>query len=733
MSREGEKPGPLGRPRPVREDAESREAMLRRGIGVFRDFASSAQGADRSQALVMQYFLQSVRKDTNRPLSDVITVLYQKLDLKGVSEEFRRLVSQTISEVAAVFGHAGDRIVLPPAPDEPFEDVSEPVTASEITPPHGIAAVPAKQSEGMAGDRISFDPLGALFSSHEDYAGEKAEMERAQRERAHELKRRHFARAFATAREFAGRFIARANPERVDAQYFAQRIEETTRTLDDIESELYETFGFSATSIRNTPTEGFFSEYFDALDRAGEHAAEFDQKVHDYIGVRARVGALLAREAAAMRGGPRITPEEILGVHSDAPEEKIEREYLLRLQVLNPDFPEDQASIAMLHEARQRLLQRRRFSRGEARNPQIPPTEESEGIMMRTLRAPGKLLRTLFGIAALGTAAGIAVHEFAENDSDESKIADVAPVGENIEGVGNRQSIGPSKLAERVGNVDGVSGEAHSGKNEKPESNKVVLERGDSVWKIVISMLRERGLPTSNALVQYFTHQALVDNGWTALSALEKKPGEKLDVTNIARMMDAMVGERGVSEVMVAPPAKAPVTPEKLSTLSGAEETSNSWRDGSEHSDDVLPNLVVSTPQPENMSSPIAEAKPYSELPSIDRAEHVMVKGESVYKLVHQMLRSRGLNWTTERINFLTQLVVDKNADRFREMVADGRMRKMDDVWIPAGAMLDFSDAVAVVDEMERAKNAGKKAKTVKELAKDRGYKYPIMMKFPKE
>lgn len=108
-----------------------------------------------------------------------------------------------------------------------------------------------------------------------------------------------------------------------------------------------------------------------------------------------------------------------------------------------------------------------------------------------------------------------------------------------------------------------------------------------------------------------------------------------------------------------------------------------------------------------------------------------MVKGESVHRLVHQMLRSRGLNWTTERVNFLKQLVVDRNADRFRDMVADGRMRGMDDVWIPVGAVLDFTDAITIIDAMERAKIEGKKSSTVRELARDWGYAYPVMPRFP--
>jgi hypothetical protein len=112
---------------------------------------------------------------------------------------------------------------------------------------------------------------------------------------------------------------------------------------------------------------------------------------------------------------------------------------------------------------------------------------------------------------------------------------------------------------------------------------------------------------------------------------------------------------------------------------------------------------------------------------------HVMQKGENPYKIVHHMLRSRGLNWTTERVNFLTQLVMDDNAERFRLMVAEGKMKAMREVWIPIGAELDFSRAIAVIDDMQHAKNTGKKAKSVRQLAAEYGYGYPIRMQFPGE
>jgi hypothetical protein len=724
MSREGERLGPLGMANPVNEAAEQREAALQRGIEAFHELYKISDGRSRAQAVAVEFFLRSVGRDAARPLDEVIVILYKKLALPGVSEEFRALVSKTASECATVFGHGGDRIVLPPMTPESLEDDEDPATASsEVTPPSGVAFITAQQL-GSTGDKMSLDSIGISYGPSENVRALNAEAQQERRNAARIQKRKHFERVFLTSRSLARRFVGRAVPEGTNAVQLAERVEDTSRTLGDFEAELYELFGFSATCIRNTPTEAFFIEYFAASERAGEDANEFDHKVNEYIAVRARIRELLSREAEVLHAAVRVSPEQIFGVKDNATQEEVEQRYLLRLQVLDPDIEEDLASIAMLHAARERVL-----ARFANTNSSVPPMtrrlrEETEGLFTRTLRAPGKLLRTLFGIAAFGAATGIAVHQFAENDSDEPKIVDVAPEGGEITDLSGFET--PTVPIEQIVVPEQVPKKA-------PSSNEVTLERGDSVWKIVIGMLRERGLSTSHAQVQYFTHQALIDNGWTALSALEKKPGEKLDVTNIAHMMDAVAGGGDVVAAM-EPVSQEASDSEYAAPLIGASAEADDYLGlrgfGIGASEDWERGFIAGTHQPEAI--PVA-TKPYAELPTADHAEHVMVKGESVYKLVHQMLRSRGLNWTTERINFLTQLVVDKNVDRFREMVADGRMRRMDDVWIPAGAMLDFSDAVAVVDDMERAKKAGKKAKTVKELAKDRGYKYPIMMKFPKE
>lgn len=60
-------------------------------------------------------------------------------------------------------------------------------------------------------------------------------------------------------------------------------------------------------------------------------------------------------------------------------------------------------------------------------------------------------------------------------------------------------------------------------------------------------------------------------------------------------------------------------------------------------------------------------------------------------------------------------------------------MKKMDETQVPFGAKLDFSNAIKILDDMELARKDGKKTKTVRQLAQEKRYKYPIMMNFPKK
>lgn len=347
-----------------------------------------------------------------------------------------------------------------------------------------------------------------------------AVVEDEQEERESNAARNVFHGVFATGRQVAARFIARNIPEGADAGHFAQQIERMTEILIDLADELYRAYGFPAACVRGRATEEFFLEYGAAAERAGDDVAALNRRLKDYIAIRARMGAMLSQETEGMRGvpgGERATPEQILGVYEGATRDDIEQAYVLRLQVLDPDLREDRASIEMLHAARVKMLERFPEPDSVERDTPIPFRAGDDEGWIRVFRAPGKVIRSLFDSNVSNSQTTIALHQFAKNDSDEPRIPDDA--------------------------------EQHTSDQESVP-NEVTLARGDSVWSVVIRMLRERGLSTSHAQVQYFTHQVLVDNGRTALSALDIRPGEKLSVKNIAHMMDAAAAGADVTAVM---------------------------------------------------------------------------------------------------------------------------------------------------------------------------------------
>ncbi len=727
---------------------ETRDEALHYGIAALEVFYISAKGQDRARAIETKYFLLSVLRNPERPMSDVVAVLEKKSVLPGVSQELRDIFSRIMFECSAL-----GKVRESSHAHEETEDLDTEQSPSTFR---------------LVGHRTEqYTPVASM--DMQVHAFNTATLAPVREDGAMRLEQqRDTVRTLFQSSPLQAEKVYRSQLETSSWEdRLSVWIEEIVHTYVEESSYLSAVFGFDADVLRDGPNDVFFQEYFAALDRAGYEEHECRDRIATLIRLRGRLAYLLRKEAEALERKDRplaFDPEKILGVDgASVTPEALEHAYLVRLQMLDPDGARDSAAIAELHRAREILIQKlnqrdvvpeipvqdldqspsfapKRSRRSRAANisppmytvataPDAPAdvrasdhadegpaspgllspaiVEQKEGWLSRTFRAPGRMLRMMFGATALATAGGIALHEFSDDSSERQRVVQAEEMP--TEAVRQQEGLhGPAE--ERLQNDQGDTREHR------------VLANGDSVWKTVVGMLRDRHLSTSNASVQYYTHQALVDNHLTAQDAMALKPGDTLDVTNIARMMDAIAdgGDTTASMEPVAPVGSEPAETESISGGKGVGESASVR--GTES------RALIS----EDRSDIVAAIQPYSELPSVDHAEHVMVKGESVYKLVHQMLRSRGLNWTTERINFLTQLVVDKNADRFRDMVADGRMRKMDDVWIPVGASLDFSDAVAVVDDMERAKNAGKKAKTVRELAKDRGYKYPIMMTFPK-
>lgn len=412
------------------------------------------------------------------------------------------------------------------------------------------------------------------------------------------------------------------------------------------------------------------------------------------------------------------SPFELLGVSERATRSELDAALQKKLAEFDPDKREDRADIAALQRAYASIVpvERRAQSDVPAPSKDARPENHEDGVFTRMLRAPGRAIYGLFGALAFAGGAALAVHEFPENEADQEKVEDTRSehASEDVADVDTGVSIEDDPAT-----LKAASGEQ---KHLTPESLRF---DGDTTWNVVIDMLRDRGLSTSGPQVQYFTHRALEESGYTALDAMRLKVGDRLNLQGIAREMDQLAGGDAASEPVVAKGSEVlPFAPELPGVLRGY---------GMGNDEDWNPTFSAESMRPTWMHPERATGKAYEDLPTAEHTTHVTRKGENPSKMVHHMLRSRGLNWTTERINFLAQMVVDQNADRFRALVRDGAMKKMSETWIPVGAELDYSNVIAVLDEMQRAKAQGKKAKTVKQLAAERGYTYPIMMKFPEE
>lgn len=96
------------------------------------------------------------------------------------------------------------------------------------------------------------------------------------------------------------------------------------------------------------------------------------------------------------------------------------------------------------------------------------------------------------------------------------------------------------------------------------------------------------------------------------------------------------------------------------------------------------------------MSVPHSE-KAYSSIPTVESPDHVMQKGEWIYKIIHTMLRENGLNWSTKR---MTEL---KNTTLIENNLTEAQAMK-----IPVGTVITFADAAQDIEEMKATKRKGK-------------------------
>lgn len=208
------------------------------------------------------------------------------------------------------------------------------------------------------------------------------------------------------------------------------------------------------------------------------------------------------------------------------------------------------------------------------------------------------------------------------------------------------------------------------------------------------------------------------------------EPGMMLSVSGIVKTLEEMKKMGSGLESGIG---------EKTSTNSIEIASKNAENAGQDTDTENAPTIPAESLTESDGS--IAPAVAYGEGPQIFQSSeasehvgadmHIMQKGETLWKQAHNELRENDLNWTSERINFLTQIHINANLGRFRAMVADGRMKKMEARYIPVGAALDESEMKAVIQYIVKERNRTGRTPTVKELAKKYGIRYPIVLTFP--
>lgn len=613
--------------------------------------------------------------------------------------------------------------------------VEEPVSPTSSVGINEEDSLPAKGPAtitpvfGQAGDAMMTAELPVLSSeqlAHRDslVAKEKAE---SQRREILVLKR-----GFEEARVAAERWVLRV--ER--GETLEEMLELTVDGVAEAHIELETIYGISVESIRGKVTDSLTAAYFEALERAGDDSLGFRSAFRSYIGLRARLGALLrvesrlaslsAEEAPGETIDEKMTlteAREALGVFDDAGRDDVEKAYALRLQSLDLHDGADALVMKRLMRGREVLLENIERSETQAQEsreaadrlqpsevadvPNVPPQHRADRWYVEAMRKPGRAIRNLFfgGAVALGAGAGVAaVHEFVEAAND--------------------QPADDYSLRVISGPFDGTAG-ALSALVPKPrvpmkfetvQDEIRLVPHGSAIWNEAGKMLRERGLKSTPALTSYFSHLLEVTNARAidAVGGVHHLPDNfPLVVTAVAAEMDAKAGIKKAEALKESP--KDSFNPEQgatyPSTLLGYGFGGDSdWSspiesfDGSSVSHGN--NSEIGTKQGTSRVFESSHA-----IPTVDHPMRVMLKGEYLGKVTHSMLRANGLNWTTARINQLNDLVWQQNLPLFERLVIEGKMRKLRPEYIPMGIELNFSSAAQEVQRLAAAKKSVKKGR----------------------
>ncbi len=409
--------------------------------------------------------------------------------------------------------------------------------------------------------------------------------------------------------------------------------------------------------------------------------AEFDRLFQEHLpesGVDAlrrllNVKIRLEVTEKLLREQPDRSPEEILGLRAeDVSRSAVERAFASAMQSLDFDVARDRKEIGSLQRARETLLQRvekdeRRILPKEGAISELPrKVEVPESWFSRTLRSPGARVRALFaGAVGLGAIGGaVALHEFGETESEPSHIVVGALENTAIEDTGGDTSASENEVAEAA--------------VQKPSSD-FVPQKGDTLWRELKRRIQERGMRATDEKMFMLKHLADQENPGVDWNHLEI--GTSVRLGTVDSMLDEMEGK--------PVPKTSGIEAQKSVSVSASEQLRSDSRLTIDASSNVLP--AIETPL-------ITTEKAYSDLPRVGHTEHVLAKGEWIYKIIHLMLREQGLNWNASRIARLKNMTLEENG-----LTEEQAAR------IPVGKVLTFTAAVEEIQGMKAAKEKGKK------------------------
>lgn len=322
---------------------------------------------------------------------------------------------------------------------------------------------------------------------------------------------------------------------------------------------------------------------------------------------------------------------------------------------------------------------------------------------------------------ALGlTAAGAALYELGENESDQPRAVVAldesavlnTPAHESseiyiAEGIDKDQDI--DQDLNTPGPMPAAALEA-TATYESPLTDTYVVKPGDEVRKIVIEEIKKEGLKVTREKVDTLSHLAMEINGIPG-DGSTLAIGTVLNLHDVHELLDEMAGKPKVAGAADQEAASSmPVSPEYAWTTQGSS-MSPMFEGGLDTSSYGQYAGKTYSPYAPDEFSPIPKTeKAYSSIPTLEHPEHALKKGEYPFKIIHMMLRESGGNWSSSFMNKLVFETLEENN------ITEEEARRL-----PVGKVLSFKRAASYLARRAEDRAAGKKMRTIEQLKKEDG------------